>query len=105
MLAALRTADDTEEVLAQRLAATFAVEAERVANAAVLAELLAPLLAEHTRPANGPEGLRTDSASPLPVPKPMPRAGPLDLADFIDEMIAQERSPPRPSTATQRRAS
>jgi hypothetical protein len=107
MLAALRTPDDTEETIAQRLAATFAVEAERVANAAVLAELLAPLIAEHTRPATGPVAMRSDSTSPLPVPKPAPRAGPLDLADFIDDMIAQERPPPSRTgpAVSQRRAS
>lgn len=107
ILAALRTPDDTEEAIAQRLAATFAVEAERVANAAVLAELLAPLIAEHARPAAEPLGQRTDSASPLPGPKPVARTGPLDLADFIDDMIAQERPPPSRAgpAATQRRAS
>lgn len=106
MVAALRGSSDTDEAIEQRLAATFAVEAERVANAAVLAELLAPLLTDARGVSGGPAAPGVDSASPLPasIPKPAPRAGPLDLADFIDDMIAQERPSSR-TPATQRRAS
>jgi hypothetical protein len=105
-LAAVRSPTDTDEAIEQRLATTFAAEAERVANAAVLAELLAPLLADRAQRPGAPVALTSDSAAPLPPPKPAPRAGPLDLADFIDDMIAQERPPLRAGApSAQRRAS
>lgn len=113
MLAALRTPADTDETVEQRLAATFAAEAERVANAAVLAELLAPLLAEQTRlrpleasaGSSSNPGFSSSTSSPVSPAKSAPRPVPGNIADFIDEMIAQERSPPRGRPATQRRAS
>ena len=106
IVAAARTPTDTDASLADRLEATFAAEVERVANAAVLAELLVPLLSEQLRPLAS-----SQSSSPVAVTdltraakSPAPRAT-ASIADFIDEMIAQE-SPPDPSGGgAQRRAS
>lgn len=96
---ALRAPEESDAALAQRVAATLAVEAERVANAAVLAELLAPLLGEMRTPlAAAP---RMPSSPPSVANSSPARVPPADIADFIDEMIAQERSPRR----AERRAS
>ncbi len=100
MVAALRGPDDTDATLAARLDSILALEMERVANAAVLAELLAPLL----QPAVARPTASLALAPSLPsdaMPLRAPRALTGDIADFIDEMIAQERAPDAP----QRRAS
>ena len=77
----------------ERVAAVLAAETERVADAAVLAELLAPMLAEKSvaervSVSSDPETL-TRSATPAASP----RTSPAGIADFIDEMLAQERPP------------
>jgi hypothetical protein len=67
-----------------------------VADAAVLAELLVPVLLERLAGAAiSPPAVASASghASVLPSTVP-PRTG--DIADFIDEMIAQERAAPAP---------
>ena len=107
LLAAIRTPGDSDAAITERLNAVFAAEAERVANAAVLAEILVPMLTEQLRP------LGASSAAPTPVPTPVaappvakpkqPR--PASIADFIDDMIAQEKPPDRPGQGAQRRAS
>lgn len=85
-----RTGNDAE--ITPRLDAIFAAEEERVANAAVLAELLVPLLSRelHTSlpasPLVAPAALPASSAAPAPS-RP-PRAEPPDIAGFIDEMLA-----------------
>lgn len=96
-LIAITAAGATEEFVAKQLDNIFAAEAERVANAAVLAELLRPLL-----------GAVTPVAAPV-APKPAPpeaevaapesapairsvRAAPADISSFIDDMLAQERT-------------
>jgi hypothetical protein len=104
-IAAIRTTSEPDAALEQRLEATFAAEAERVANAAVLAELLAPLMAqqpavERARPARIDEPAGETPA--LPAPPPV-RRDPADIAQFIDDMIALEQPAPRP--AATRRAS
>ncbi len=73
----------------RRLEETFVVEQERVANAATLAELIAPLLSENLP--------RLAPAAPVaPVPRSEPKAPPpramvrgahRNIADFIDEML------------------
>jgi hypothetical protein len=108
MVAAIRTPAESDAAVSERLNAIFAQEAERVANAAVLAELLAPSLLEKLQPQPGAEPNTTRAspsiAPPLPVEKTVaPRAG--SIADFIDEMIAQEKPPARPGPGAQRRAS
>ena len=108
LLAALRTPGDSDTAITERLNAIFAAEAERVANAAVLAEILVPMLTEQLRS----HGTAT-SPTPTPVPAPVvappvakPRqARPASIADFIDDMIAQEKPPDRPGQGAQRRAS
>ena len=86
-------------------AAVLAAEAERVTSACVLAELLAPLLAERLRAAPvtaaAPETLeapaireREKPAAPAPV-RPTSEKVP-SIADLIDGMLSQETFPARP---------
>jgi len=91
-----RTNPDTE--IAPRLDAIFAAEEERVANAAILAELLLPLLTRELRAslpsstllsADIPAVSSAASASPRP-----PRTDPPDIAGFIDEMLALDDPTP-----------
>jgi hypothetical protein len=101
-----RTTVESDAALEQKLDAIFAAEAERVANAAVLAELIAHW--ERGRPARtdsvaGEQPMLSTHFEPLAAPAPAPRRDPADIASFIDEMIAQER--PAPRTAPTRRAS
>lgn len=110
MVAAVRTPSDTDAAVTERLNAMFATEAERVANAAVLAELLVPSLLEKLQPQLRhatvlevpPAPLSVNLPAPVEKP-PAPRAA--SIADFIDEMIAQEKPPARPSSGSERRAS
>ena len=73
----------------------FAQETERVANASVLAELLAPLLAEELgAEARLSPAVSTSSATPVPprsanVPRPVPSKPP-SISDLLDGMLAQE---------------
>ena len=108
MVAAVRTPSDSDAAVSERLNTIFAHEAERVANAAVLAELLVPALVEKLQPqlrAEPAAAAAFDSiAPPVPIEKTgTPRAA--SIADFIDEMIAQEKPPARPGPGAQRRAS
>ncbi len=70
-------------------------ERERVANAAVLAELLAPMLGTRA-----PAGIAAPAVHATPMPAadtpttPPERPRPVNIADFIDEMLAQERAEP-----------
>jgi hypothetical protein len=114
MLATVRAPGESDATVTERLNAMFATEAERVANAAVLAEILVPMIAEQLRPPIS-SGLAapgvsqpTVPATPLaPVPlAPRPAAPrPASIADFIDDMIAQESPPDRSGQGAQRRAS
>lgn len=117
MLRAQARTDDADEIthgeLARALAvarlsapdvdesAIFASEEERVANATVLAELLAPLLARHLGP--GPHARPVvEAVKPTPsnteLPPESPRSAPAGvppIADLIDGMLTQERNQPR----------
>jgi len=103
LLSAVRTPADTDATLEERLESVFAQEAERVANAVVLAELLFPLLSDQLRSSSASQVMIPATIVPPPPPPrpPAPRA--TSIADFIDEMIAQDSPPERPGT--QRRAS
>jgi len=111
LLEYFRIGSESAPTLDARVAATMAEEAERVANATLLAELLAPMLGGR---AHG-DAVRPAAAVPQPEPPPAPRpnAAPrteparpaASIADFLDEMIAQESTPPRSPGAAQRRAS
>lgn len=94
MVAALQSPSNTEEVLAARVASIFADETERVANAASLAELLGPLLAAQLLPPASPRAAppASEAAAGRTGRVPPPRAGAGNIADFIDEMLAQETS-------------
>jgi hypothetical protein len=104
LLAALKTPTDTDAAIAQRVESIFAVETERIANATVLAELLVPLLSEQLRGLAVPPNMISASLSPAPPPPPPPkppaRAATISIADFIDDMIAQENPPPRGGRAS-----
>lgn len=100
MVGALRSPTDTEDALAARLALIFADETERVANAASLAELLGPLLAAQLLPSTVPgAALPSPDAAGHVGKAPPPRAGAGSIADFIDEMLAQETPVARAQTA------
>jgi hypothetical protein len=108
MVGAVRTPADSDTAISERLNAIFAQEAERVANAAVLAEFLAPSLLEKLQPQPRTEAVPARASHSIVPPLPpekavVPRAG--SIADFIDEMIAQEKPPARPGPGAQRRAS
>lgn len=66
----------------------FELEAERVRHAHAVAELLAPLLLERL-------GRIPDPAKPQrPPPAPSTVRGPVDIADMIDTMLAQQTELP-----------
>lgn len=96
-LIAARTAAGDEREVATRLEAIFAAEEERVANAAVVAELLLPLLTQELR-AGFPLSLGRGSAtaavhsegSHVGASAPPQAQAPTDIAGFIDQMIAQD---------------
>jgi hypothetical protein len=105
-IVALRAAGLSDDAIAARLNTIFTTEDERVANALVLAEVLVPILVErlgsriaaaaatHTPSAPSSQPSRSANRAAADVP---PAGG---IADFIDQMIAQEQPQP-----TQRRAS
>ncbi len=62
----------------------FELETERVRHAHAVAELLAPLLLE--RLGRAPDAAR----SHRPPPAPSVARGPVDIADMIDTMLAQQ---------------
>lgn len=91
--AAARARDASESVpeADARLKALLAQEAERVAAAITFAEVLAPMLSERLSalaPARAAAG-----ANPAPErPARRPTGEALGIADFIDEMLAQDRA-------------
>jgi hypothetical protein len=108
MLAAVRAPGDSDAATTDRLNALFATEAERVANAAVLAEILVPMLAEQLRPFATAGATASETPAPAAVAPVVPRPAqprPASIADFIDDMLAQERPLDRPGPGAQRRAS
>ncbi len=81
-----------------RMCALFAREADRVADASVLAEILLPLLRDFAPPevarasfARFSRPVVSDPVVSRRPPAPVPAPG---IADFIDEMIQQERPSP-----------
>jgi len=111
LLETMRSGGDTLLTLDARLAATMAEESDRVANATLLAELLAPMLGLRTgadEPKTSIAALRP-AASPVAranaAPSPKPARAAASIADFLDEMIAQESMPTRPPVPAPRRVS
>ena len=88
-LAAMREQSGAEPENEERLQAVLAAEEDRVVNATALAELLVPLLAERF-------GLRPAApVAPSLIPraaKGMAPAAVPSVADFIDDMLAQDRA-------------
>jgi hypothetical protein len=116
LLASIRSPSDTNASVEAQLEAILTREEDRVANAMVLAELLAPLLTQAsarvpeltpilipTPEPSAPEPRPPQFVAPPPSPAPARPAG--SIADFIDEMIAQETAPAEAAPASRRRAS
>jgi len=98
LIASLPAAADAPPAVEQRIEAIFNTEQERVANASALAELLLPLLTD-SAPLFGALSKPPMTATPSPPPianqeveRPKPVRRPGDIADFLDDMIAQERA-------------
>ena len=91
-VAAARSPSDTDESITAQLESIFAREAERVADASALAELLTSFPSGNASPAGPVRTSATPRARNVPAAAP-PRRATGDIADFIDEMIAQEGSP------------
>jgi len=109
LIAALQAGREPTVSVEERLAATMAAESSRVADAALLAELLAPMLgvrAGITTPAS--PVVRTAAAPPLVhvlAQSSAPARPAASIADFLDEMLAQETPQASPRKAFERRAS
>lgn len=104
LLALRTTAGVTAAEIDRELASIFAAEQERVAHAAVLAEMLAPLLRDRLAASAAtivPHPALPSETSPALTAAPRASSG--DITDFIDEMLAQERAQPGPGD--RRRAS
>jgi hypothetical protein len=86
----------------EKLCAMFVSEAEHIAEAMVLAELLAPQLARLC-PAAGPSRTPQFAASPAatPAPRGAPDGSPA-ITDLLDAMLAAERTGRRPPSANHR---
>jgi len=111
LLETLRSGGDTPLTLDARLAATMAEESDRVANATLLAELLAPMLGLRTDAGEPKTSIAALRPAPSPAarvnaaPSPKPARAAASIADFLDEMIAQESMPTRPPGPAPRRVS
>lgn len=80
----------------------FAVETSRVADAAVLSELLLPRLVQRVPVATGPIHAGSSRARSDPVPiaaRAAPLAGPPGITELLDAMLAAERPGHRPAAA------
>uniref|UniRef100_UPI0039C967CA hypothetical protein n=1 Tax=Horticoccus sp. 23ND18S-11 TaxID=3391832 RepID=UPI0039C967CA len=108
-VAAARSPAESDADVAGRLEAIMTHEAERVASAAVLAELLLPILAQQLRA----PAATVATASPVAIqalpkldaPQAPAQRPAASIADFIDMMIAQENATDLSARAAQRRAS
>lgn len=111
LITSLKHAADVPASVDHRIEAIYVTEQERVANASALAELLLPLLTD-SAPLFGtlaeakPQAAAMHSPPPgIPTPPPAkPVRRPGDIADFLDDMIAQERAE-EPDPESRRRAS
>jgi hypothetical protein len=94
-LARVLAAARLSELSPDEEALIFRQEADRVANASVLAELLAPLLAEelgaHARLAPAASASSPTPVTPKPANVPRPAsAKPPSITDLLDGMLSQE---------------
>lgn len=95
-LAAAEVAHASPAEFEQRMRALFQAEEERVHSAAVLAELLVPLIAERLGPAVAPARRAPVPAARPPAMSPAPTASePAAIADLIEGMLDQQRTAPR----------
>jgi hypothetical protein len=91
-LRTLREADGGEALPESALAALFAREEERIADAQVLAELLAPRLGAVLPSA---QAATVTTVTTVTTRAPEPPAEPLSIPDLLDAMLAAERTSPR----------
>ena len=107
LVSAARAPTDTDADVAARLETLFARETERVANAAVLAELLLPVLLENLRAvvATASAASVVKPAAPILPRTSTPPTAAISIADFIDAMIARENSVDSSNPNARRRAS
>jgi hypothetical protein len=88
-LAGIRKAAEGSPEAEARIASVMAAESERVAEALTLAEILAPMLVERLG-ANPPAKRATEAPA---EPRARQAAGEdRGIADFIEEMLAQDRA-------------
>lgn len=92
----IRQSDPDDAACDAKMLALFAREAERVADASVLAEILLPLLRESLPSEVAHAGLIRPSRPVLSdaVTLRRPSAAAPGIADFIDQMIEQETATP-----------
>lgn len=106
-VAAVQASGVAPEACEARVEKIFIHESDRVATAAVVAELLLPALLERLKaPApsmSAPTPLPARSAVPRVVMTPPPRCGGASIADFIDAMIAQGEGAEGPAGNSPRR--
>lgn len=101
----LRLAEGPDALPAEELQTIFAAEEQRVANAAVLAELLIPqlrgALADGAFPSTGPAtNLRRETPAPFAVARVSePVAGSPAITDLLDAMLAADGAARRQSTS------
>jgi hypothetical protein len=86
-----RRASESDAEADGLLRALFAEGEERVADAVAFAEVLVPMLAHEMRPPAASMALATDHPRQRKPGAEKP-GGPREIADFIDEMLAQEHA-------------
>jgi len=109
LITSLKHAAEDPAAVEQRIEAIYVTEQERVANASALAELLLPLLTDsgplfgtfaETKPQVAAMHSPLPAIATPPPAKPVRRPG--DIADFLDDMIAQERADETDPTSRRR---
>ncbi len=94
----IRRTPGTDALRDEDLAALFAQEAQRVAEATLTAEIMIHRLAEiwSSPPAAAPQRREATAARETVTARPVP-AGPPVISDLLDAMLALERTSTRPT--------
>lgn len=90
-VAEARRASESDGEADSLLKALFAEGEERVADAVAFAEVLMPMLARELRPLSAATS-RAAERPPQRKARSESSGSPLEIADFIDEMLAQDRA-------------
>ncbi len=91
----LQEAEGPAALAEPEFAELFAREESRIADAQVLAELLAPRLRETLPAAGAARTTVVTTVTSVPARPPEPPAEPLSIPDLLDAMLAAERTSPR----------